>query len=179
MTFTFSNSVLTLSLLAVQSLPTYRDVATLETSRLLDQGRYKSEPRASCTQNCLKTEISQIFNLQLVSIIFLPLKRSLSIWASSYYGWVSQWRKILLFCVTFQKTLLDNCGWTWFATPLFFYCSVESINILLHYLSPNTSSIHYNTLQCIKIAPKMHCYNWQKTVHFWCILNALQCNIVN
>ena len=36
-----------------------------------------------------------------------------------------------------------------------------------------------NSLQCIQNSPKMHCWKWCKTVHFWGILNALQCIVVN
>ena len=74
--------------------------------------------------------------------------------------------------------------WTAVAKPdllrHFFNCSVESMTYFtLHYLSPITTSIHYNALQCIQNEPKMHCFVSLLRVNFWYTLNALQCIVVN
>ena len=73
-------------------------------------------------------------------------------------------------------SLFRNLCWTAVTKPdllRHFFCGEHDSLITLP--QPQPPPIHHNALQCIQNAPKMHCFVSIVTVHFWCILNALQC----
>ena len=77
-----------------------------------------------------------------------------------------------------KKTLPDGCGQILFATPIILlFCGEHDYLIILA-----QPQLPINSLQCTAIHSKctknaLFCAT--STVHFWCILNALQCILVN